>query len=169
MCLKDLSAVLDGQLRTNSAVFKMVTDCYRSGALPTMVACSESVIFSSVVSVVHEAILLQVVKRAFANLGHVGSPFYYFLCFASFRVNIKECSRKLNQHGHEWQMRVDQHAVDRKDELERFCERVHQDRTDNDESAEYNRKKDLETPIAFGSAVNDLAAISGGGDFDKFF
>ena len=67
-------------------------------------------------------------------------------------------------------MRVDRHSVERKNELERFCVRVQEDRAKNDESAEYNRTNDLEcnpNSSAYGSAAHDLAAITDGGDFDR--
>ena len=42
-------------------------------------------------------------------------------------------------------MRVDKHAVERKTELEMFCVLVQQDREENDETAEYERTKNLES------------------------
>jgi hypothetical protein len=77
----------------------------------------------------------------------------------------------LNQHGHEWEMRIDRHAQERKEELTMFCELISVDRAENDESAEYNRVKDLESnpnSAAFGTAAQDLARVTGGGDFDRF-
>jgi hypothetical protein len=66
MCVEELSEILKGRMRTNAVVFKMLTDCYRAGALPVMEMCTERIHFSSVVSIVHEAILLQVhVSRIF--------------------------------------------------------------------------------------------------------
>jgi hypothetical protein len=60
MNVERLTAILKGKIRTNASVFKMLTDCYRKGALPCMDAATELTPYSSVVSVVHEAILLQV-------------------------------------------------------------------------------------------------------------
>jgi hypothetical protein len=108
---------------------------------------------------------------AFPIHGLVGSPVYYLLCFASFRVNIKECSRKLNQHGHQWEMRMDQHSIERRKELAAFCELVLLDREANDESAEYNRTLHLDSnPNSdnYRTAAFDLAEITGGKDFDRF-
>ena len=69
-------------------------------------------------------------------------------------------------------MRLDRQTVLRSNELARFCVRVKEDREDNDESAEYNRMRDLETnpqSSAFASAARDLATTTGGGDqFDRF-
>jgi hypothetical protein len=47
-------------MRENAEVFKMLTDCYRAGALPVLETLKEITAFSDCVSVVHEAILLQV-------------------------------------------------------------------------------------------------------------
>ena len=60
MSVEKLSGILKGKLRSHPAVFKMVTDCYRSGGMPVMRGVQELTSFSSVVSVVHEAIVLQV-------------------------------------------------------------------------------------------------------------
>ena len=68
MNVERLSAILKGKIRTNACVFKLLTDCYRNGAMPCMDATTELTTFSSVVSIVHEAILLQV---------HASSNFNY--------------------------------------------------------------------------------------------
>jgi hypothetical protein len=63
MTVLALSAILNGRLRTNDAVFKMVTDGYKIGGVPTMtdqdtVTLKET--FTSICSVRHEAMMLQV-------------------------------------------------------------------------------------------------------------
>ena len=65
----------------------------------------------------------------------------------------------------------DAHTVERQQELTMFCELIAIDRAENDESAEYNRMKDLESnpnSASFGTAAQDLARVTGGGDFDRF-
>jgi hypothetical protein len=69
MNVERLSAILKGKIRTNACVFKMLTDCYRSGIMPCLNATTELTTFSSVVSVLHEAILLQV---------HASSHYNYY-------------------------------------------------------------------------------------------
>ena len=104
-------------------------------------------------------------------LAYVGSPVYYHFCFASTAGQIKECSRKLNQHGHEWTMRQDKHAAERQEELMAFCELVLQDRDLNDETAEYNRSKDLAcnpNNNSYIAAQQTLAESTGGGNYDRF-
>jgi hypothetical protein len=86
MNVERLLSILHGRIRTHEMVFKMITDCYRSGSLPCMGQVNELTTFSSVVSVLHEAILLQVCSLAayvWSILVPVGSPVYYHFCFAS--------------------------------------------------------------------------------------
>ena len=87
------------------------------------------------------------------------------------RVKIKECSRKLNQHGHEWTMRIDAHTIERQEELMEFCGWVEMDREENDERAELDRTKDLKSnpkSVAFKTAQRSLAEKTGGQNFDRF-
>ena len=58
---QQLLHILKGNLRSHKVVFKMVSDCYRNAGLPVIKEeLSELVPFSACVTVVHEAICLQV-------------------------------------------------------------------------------------------------------------
>jgi hypothetical protein len=101
-------------------------------------------------------------------LVHLSTTFFVLL---RLRVKIKECSRKLNQHGHEWTMRIDQHTLDRRHELHAFCEMVTRDRDENDENAEHERTKDLKSnpeSAAYKNACRTLAEATGGQNFDNY-
>jgi hypothetical protein len=105
------------------------------------------------------------------SLVHVGSPVYNLLCFASTPGQIKECCRKLNQHGHEWAMRLDQHTIERREELEAFCVLVMADRAENDETAEYTRTHELATnpdSEKYRANVRSVAEETDGASFDRF-
>ena len=68
-------------------------------------------------------------------------------------------------------MRQDKHAAERQAELMAFCELVLQDRELNDETAEYNRSKDLASNpsnTSFIAAQQTLAESTGGGNYDRF-
>ena len=175
MNVEELTAILRGKIRTNDAVFKLITNCYRSGSLPCMRTVSELTEFSAVVSVPHEAICLQVFSTCLDYSGHPLSLLVHlsttFFVLLRLRVKIKECSRKLNQHGHEWTMRIDKHTIDRQEELDAFCHLVVVDRAENGETAEFNRTKDLESnpdSLAYKTNQRTLAEATGGKSFDQF-
>jgi hypothetical protein len=60
MTVEKMLVILKGRMRENAEVFKMLTDCYCAGVLPVLEQRAEITAFSDCVSVVHEAILLQV-------------------------------------------------------------------------------------------------------------
>ena len=78
---------------------------------------------------------------------------------------------KLNVHGHEWQMRVTEHAKTRYAEFRVFCDAVKLYREKNDERAEYERTKALkENPTSsctFAASLT-LAEVTGGGDYNEY-
>ena len=171
MNVEELSQILRGRIRTNNPVFRILTDCYRNGGLPCLSQVDDMVPFSSVVSVLHEAIMLQVslFYGPFVSLlVHLSTTIFVLL---RLRVKIKECSRKLNQHGQVWTMRLDRHTLERQMELKEFCDLVRMDRELNDESAEHHRTKDMQSnpeSAAYKIQCRTLAEATGGKDFDDY-
>lgn len=85
----------------------------------------------------------------------------------------KECSRKLNQRGHQWSMHTTKEAHERSVDLHRFCHLVAEDREQNDERIEHDRIAELEVEEAREDAQEaegnvSLSLLTGGLSFEEF-
>jgi hypothetical protein len=167
LTLDELRCCVNGRLRTNSAVFKMITDGFRKGGIATnRHAVHATTKFSDIVSITHEALILQVMSIMSVVLVHRCLCWFIFLllalCCFGMTGHDKECSRKLNQRGHQWSMRTDKDAHERSQELRRIAELVQEDRAERDESAEHERLDELGQSFSDDEGSASLAQISGG-------